>query len=119
MKTLNSPKKTSPNDWHPADIVAALHKSGWSLRRLSVHLGMAPTSLANVLQKPYPKGERHIADAIGVTPWEIWPSRYAVSTDADGMTLGVPNRGAPGRKAGVVYDTGLCKSRNVKNCKAA
>lgn len=117
METLNSPKKASPEDWHNADIIAALRKAGWSFRRLSVHLGLAPTSLANVMQKPYPKMEKAVADKIGVAPWVIWPSRYDVSTDIDGKTIGVPNRGAPGRKAGVVYDTDLSKSRNVKKRK--
>ncbi|MDP1664091.1 MAG: helix-turn-helix domain-containing protein [Methylobacter sp.] len=118
METLNSPKKASPEDWHNADIIAALRKAGWSFRRLSVHLGLAPTSLANVMQKPYPKMEKAVADKIGVAPWVIWPSRYNVSIDADGNEIGVPNRGAPGRKAGVVYDTGLSKTRNVKKRKA-
>jgi len=119
MKTLNSPKKASPEDWHNADIVAALHKAGWSLRRLSVHLGLAPTSLANVLQRPYPKGEKAIADKIGIAPWSIWPSRYHISIDGDGNTLGVPNRGAPGRKAGVDYHTRSENPLNVKRRKAA
>ncbi|WP_233358209.1 helix-turn-helix domain-containing protein [Vibrio cholerae] len=25
---------------------------------------------------PWPKGERIIAEAIGMTPQEVWPSRY-------------------------------------------
>lgn len=64
-------------DWHPADIVAALRKKGWSLRRLAKHHGYAsPTQLTHPLQRHWPKGERLIADAIGVSPAEIWPSRY-------------------------------------------
>ncbi len=63
-------------DWHNADIVAALHKSGWSLRKLSQHLGYKPTTLRAALQRRWPKGERLIADAIGVSPKKIWPSRY-------------------------------------------
>lgn len=65
-------------DWHPADIVAALRKAGWSVRKLSAHHGYAgPSALSNAIQKPWPKGERLIADAIGVSPEQIWPSRYA------------------------------------------
>lgn len=37
----------------------------------------APTTLTNALARPWPKGERIIAQAIGVSPAEIWPSRYA------------------------------------------
>lgn len=85
MDTLNKAKKASLSDWHRADIVAALRKAGWSLRKLSVHYGFSPGCLANALNIPYPNGERLIAAAIGVKPWDIWPSRY------DGK--GQPNRG--------------------------
>ncbi|MDI5816356.1 helix-turn-helix domain-containing protein [Salmonella enterica subsp. enterica serovar Cerro] len=28
------------------------------------------------MDKPYPRGERIIADALGVEPRDLWPSRY-------------------------------------------
>lgn len=65
-----------PKDWHPADVVAALRKAGWSLRRLGVAHGYSPCSLKNVLVMRWPKAERIVADALGVKPEEIWPSRY-------------------------------------------
>lgn len=64
-------------DWHRADVVAALKKQGWSVRSLSVAAGLAPTTLSTALQAPYLKGERIIAAAIGIPAHEIWPSRYA------------------------------------------
>lgn len=64
-------------DWHRADIVAALHKRGWSLRRLSQEAGLSAGALNNALDRPWPKAERIIAAAIGVTPETIWPERYA------------------------------------------
>lgn len=67
----------SREDWHPADIVAALRKAGWSLRGLSVHLGYYPNALAKALSRPWPKGERLVSEAIGVPPEEIWPERHA------------------------------------------
>jgi Ner family transcriptional regulator len=85
MENLNNAKKTSPQDWHPADIVAALRKAGWSFRQLSKHYGLNPGTLKRAVQAPYPNGERLVAAAIGVKPQEIWPSRY----DKDGN----PNRG--------------------------
>lgn len=63
-------------DWHPADIVAALHKKGWSLRRLSVHVGYHSNVLGQAILKPYPRAEAFIAEAIGLHPMMIWPSRY-------------------------------------------
>jgi Ner family transcriptional regulator len=83
MKPTYTPKKqpSKAEDWHPADVVCALRKAGWSLRRLSKHHNYAQaTQLANALRQGWPRGERLIADAIGVEPWEIWPSRYADTT---------------------------------------
>ena len=72
-----SRKKTSPKDWHRADIVAAVRKAGWTLRRLALHHGYAsPSTLVTALERPWPKGERLVAEAIGVSPATIWPSRY-------------------------------------------
>lgn len=73
MNNASSPT----SDWHPADIVAALRKNDWSLRRLSQHHGYHPDALSNAVARPWPKGERLIADAIGVPPEQIWPSRFA------------------------------------------
>lgn len=77
MSTLEDVKKTA-KDWHRADIIAALHKAGWSLRQLSLKHGYSQSStLKNAVDRPWLKGERIIAEAIGVPPEEIWPERYA------------------------------------------
>ncbi|MFK5985912.1 MAG: helix-turn-helix transcriptional regulator [Pseudomonadota bacterium] len=76
MTTNNYTKKQSLEDWHQADIVAALRKSGWSLRRLSTANGYAPTSVGVALCRIYPKAEQLIAKTLGVHPMVIWPSRY-------------------------------------------
>lgn len=73
---LNTPKKPADRDWHRADVVASLRKAGWSLRRLSIHHGYSAGSLRAALARPYPKAERIIAQAIGIEPQRIWPSRY-------------------------------------------
>lgn len=72
-----APSPSSEADWHSADIIAALRKAGWSLRRLSIHHGYHPNGLADAIARPWPKGERLIAAAIGVPPEVIWPSRQA------------------------------------------
>lgn len=78
MSKLKRTKKQPITDWHRADIVCALRKAGWSIRRLSKHHGYAdPSTLTNALDRPWPKGERLIAEAIGVSPEVIWPQRYA------------------------------------------
>lgn len=74
MNTNTPPK--NPQDWHPADIKAALEKRGWSLRRLAAHHGYSPSMVIHALHKPYPNAERLIAAALDLTPEAIWPSRY-------------------------------------------
>jgi Ner family transcriptional regulator len=71
-------------DWHPADIVAAIRKKGWSMNQLGLHHGYGTNALCLAFRKPYPKAERIIAETLGLRPEQIWPSRY----DANGM----PNR---------------------------
>lgn len=63
-------------DWHPADIIAALHKRGTSLAALSREAGLASSTLANALTRPWPKGEWLIAGALNIHPATIWPTRY-------------------------------------------
>lgn len=63
-------------DWHRADIRAELEKRGTSLRKLSREAGLSENTLRNALDRKWPKGERIIAAAIGVSPRTIWPSRY-------------------------------------------
>ena len=63
-------------DWHPADIIAALKKRGTSLAAVSRNAGLASSTLTNALTRRWPKGERLIAEALDVAPESIWPSRY-------------------------------------------
>ncbi|NWK80330.1 helix-turn-helix transcriptional regulator [Aquitalea sp. LB_tupeE] len=78
MNAPNEPKKTTPHeDWHRADIYAALRKKGWSLRQLSLTFGLSQNTLRTALDRPWPKAERIIAATIEVPPETIWPSRYA------------------------------------------
>ncbi|TQV63933.1 MAG: transcriptional regulator [Halothiobacillaceae bacterium] len=70
-------KKTGAYDWHPADIIAAIKKNGWTISALSRHQGYAsPGTLRRAIERKWPKGEAIIAEAIGVKPEDIWPSRY-------------------------------------------
>ncbi|AKJ41059.1 helix-turn-helix domain-containing protein [Pragia fontium] len=63
-------------NWHSADIIAALRKRGTTLAALSRQSGLSSSTLANALVRPWPKGEWLIADALEKHPSEIWPSRY-------------------------------------------
>ncbi len=71
-----APKKTSREDWHPADIKAALNKRDWTLAALAASHGLEKSTITHALQRSYPKAEQIIAEAIGVCPSEIWPTRW-------------------------------------------
>lgn len=76
MDMEHSVMETRKQDWHTADIIAALRKKGTSLAKVSRQSGLSSSTLANALSRPWPKGEWLIANAIGIHPAEIWPSRY-------------------------------------------
>ena len=64
------------NDWHKADIIAALKKKGTTLAELSRQSGLSSSTLSNALVRPWTKGESIIAEALNLKPSQIWPSRY-------------------------------------------
>ncbi|WP_443090372.1 helix-turn-helix domain-containing protein [Basfia succiniciproducens] len=68
--------KHSKKNMHRADIIAAIRKKGKNLTQLSVEAGLHPRTLGNALERKYPKGEKIIADFIGIPVLEIWPERY-------------------------------------------
>jgi Ner family transcriptional regulator len=70
----NNPKPTKA-DWHPADVLAALHKRGKTLSGLSRAHGYHPTAAGKALKKPWPALETLIAAVLGLAPADIWPSR--------------------------------------------
>lgn len=75
MNTQNGVSK----DWHPADVKAALEKSGTSLRALARQYGYS--HIARVLQCQWFAAEQIVATALGVPAQVIWPSRYEGSRD--------------------------------------
>ncbi|OCG70058.1 hypothetical protein A9G43_09180 [Gilliamella sp. Occ3-1] len=72
--------KIKSNDWHPADIIAALKKKGTTLADLSRKSGLSSSTLSNALVRPWTKGEVIIAKELNLEPHEIWPSRYINSS---------------------------------------
>lgn len=71
------PKKTSQEDWHPADVIAALRKRGITLRALAAQHGIKDSSsFSAALVRSLPANERRIAEALEMHPKDIWPSRY-------------------------------------------
>lgn len=68
--------KKSKKNMHRAYIIAAIREKGSTLAQLSIDAGLHPRTLGNALERKYPKGEKIIADFIGISPQEIWPERY-------------------------------------------
>jgi Ner family transcriptional regulator len=69
-------KEDQLHDWHPADIKAELEKRNLTLRQLSTQSGYSQDSLKSVLRTPCRPYQQIVADALGVPPEVIWPSRY-------------------------------------------
>jgi lambda repressor-like predicted transcriptional regulator len=74
-------KKADQADWDPADVICALRKKGITLSALAKAHGLAESSsLSATLVRVLPRNQQRIADALGLHPMVIWPSRY----NADG-----------------------------------
>jgi len=67
---------SSAEDWHPADIKAALAKKGYSFARIAREKRYASNAPNMVLRKPWPIMEKIVAKILGVRPSLIWPTRY-------------------------------------------
>uniref|UniRef100_C6E6U5 Putative transcriptional regulator, Nlp n=1 Tax=Geobacter sp. (strain M21) TaxID=443144 RepID=C6E6U5_GEOSM len=63
-------------DWHPADIKAALDKAGYSFARIARENGYRLNSPNVVLHRAWSQVEQLVAKILGVQASEIWPSRY-------------------------------------------
>jgi len=70
------------NDWHPADIISSVKKTGTTIAALSRDHGLASSTLGNTLYRKWPRGEKIISEHLNIPASEIWPSRYK-STDND------------------------------------
>lgn len=66
-----------------------LRAKGTSLADLARQLEVERNALNNVKRVPYPRMERAIAKALGLTPFQIWPERWDQN--------GEPLRLRPGR----------------------
>ena len=69
MKT-SLDQKAKPQDWHRADIKAALEKAGWTFAALGKSRGYTRGALVNVLNTSYPKAERIVAEEMKRRRWD-------------------------------------------------
>lgn len=66
-----------------------LRARGSSLSKIGRELGVDRSTVAQALQRPYPRMEREIAKRLGLRPEKIWSERY--------NEHGQPNRPRTGR----------------------
>ncbi|MGC3961922.1 MAG: helix-turn-helix domain-containing protein [Rhodocyclaceae bacterium] len=81
-------EECSRQDWHPADILAALHKKGITLRSLALRYGLSDSStLSKAMLHSYPASERRLAEAAGIPVHVMFAARYY--PDGEPMPRGV------------------------------
>ena len=64
------------NQKHPEIIKAMVRMKGKSLSQLATEKGVSVSAVTGALRRPQPKGEKIIAEYLGVTPYELWPDRW-------------------------------------------
>lgn len=62
--------------WHKSDVKAALEKRGLTLSDLDREHGLPQGTCSAALRKPHAVGERIIAEALDMSPRQVWPNRY-------------------------------------------
>lgn len=92
--------KPPPKDWHRADIIAAVRKSGTNFKRLSIAHGYEQDTLYQALHRRYPKAQGIVAAQIGVAPEVIWPSRYPQTQAPQRLRASPRRNGTPRGGAG-------------------
>jgi Ner family transcriptional regulator len=99
MSNPTTAKKPVGEDWHWKDVLAALHKRGWSLRQVGIAEGYPDgAALGEAARRPYPKAEAILARYLGVDhPMRIWPSRYGPDGRPNRRHGPPPMRGRPQR----------------------
>jgi len=93
MKPIDRPPKNITGDQAllRAWVIYQLSIRGRSLAAVAREHGIMRQTIYQVFLRPYPRAEKIIADALGLRPQDLWPSRY----DRHGL----PNRRRGRRKA--------------------
>jgi len=61
---------------HPEDLKAQVRRRGITMRDLAVRYALNPGTLSNSLRRPIPDANAAIADYLGTTVGNLWPSWY-------------------------------------------
>jgi Ner family transcriptional regulator len=69
-------KTNAAKDWTKEYIKYRICEMFGSMTAMAHCYGLHQSVIPRAIRVPYPKVERIIAKGLGVTPEEIWPSRY-------------------------------------------
>lgn len=69
-------QKTTTTDWLWDEVLAALHSEGLTLHALAKRHQVNVQAISCAQHKNSATTEARIAEALGVLPQQIWPSRY-------------------------------------------
>ena len=70
----------SQTNWHPADVIAAVRKSGSTMQAIALAAGFHRTAASHCLSWPVPHANKAIADHLGKSVSDLWPQWF----DEDG-----------------------------------
>lgn len=70
-------KLAPPADLDRHEILARVRRQGTTIAKLARLHGCSPNNLYAALDRSFPKSEKIIADALGLTVEDIWPGRVA------------------------------------------
>ncbi|MFA5633520.1 MAG: helix-turn-helix domain-containing protein [Porticoccaceae bacterium] len=86
-----------------------IHMQGLTMAQVAAAVGVDRRTLYQVFRKPYPRMEKVVAEALGMTPQVLFPERY----DADGLPNRMMGRPQKSITKTVKNNTGR-KGRNVQ-----
>ncbi|SDR08211.1 helix-turn-helix domain-containing protein [Pseudovibrio sp. Tun.PSC04-5.I4] len=71
---------TREDDMDSAEILFLLRKAGRSYAFVDRTYTLPKGTAVNTARQPHPRGEQALAKVLGLSPLNIWPSRYDAST---------------------------------------
>lgn len=63
-------------DWSPEKIRYELNTRGWTFASVARAYGLSDNSVRQAARRPHFEAELAIAECLGLSPRQIWPSRY-------------------------------------------
>ncbi len=63
-------------DWTPEKIKYELDKIGFNYTKVDIRHGLSKNAAHKAARLPHKSGEQAIAEVLGLSPQEIWPSRF-------------------------------------------